>query len=64
MLIGSPKIGDILECYRDLGGVSIINKGDKALYLGHSQIKILTGPSKDWIYTLLITAPFVVVCPN
>jgi len=50
--------GDILICDKDLQGIATINKGDKARYLGHSQIKMLDGVSKDWVFTLLITAPF------
>ena len=49
---------DILICDKDLQGIATINKGDKARCLGHSQIKMPDGASKDWIFTLLISAPF------
>ena len=35
--------------------------GDRAVYLGESQIKMLSGVAKDWLFTILITADLEVV---
>lgn len=42
---------------KSLDGICKINKGDKAVYLGGNQAKIISGPSKDWVVYLDITAP-------
>ena len=53
--------GDFLEFSKDLDGVCRINKGECAVYLGDSQARILTGPSRGWVVTLCIDAPVEIV---
>ena len=53
------KIGQKLTFTADLSGVCQINKGDQAIYLGSSQARITTGPSKDWLVWLELSAPVV-----
>ena len=58
MLTAKCTTGDTIVCTKDLEGIATINKGNKAICLGHSQVKMLDGPSKDWVFTLTIAAPF------
>ncbi len=46
-----------------VGGVCHVNKGDTAVYLGQSQARITSGPSKDWLVWLTIDAPVAVIRP-
>ena len=58
MLTAKCNPGDVIVCTKDISGITQINKGDRARCLGHSQVRILTGPSKDWLCTLTVMAPF------
>ena len=49
--------GDRLVFTKSLGGVCKIAEGDKAIYLGNSQVKVLDGVSKGWLLNLCIDAP-------
>jgi len=42
-------------------GVCTINEGDTAIYLGNNQVRMLTGPSVDWLLTLSVDAPIKAV---
>ncbi|MFA5379126.1 MAG: hypothetical protein WC455_25445 [Dehalococcoidia bacterium] len=59
-----PSEGETLVCTRALSGHDLIPgiaKGDRAVYLGHSQIRMLTGAAAGWVFTLEIGAPFNIV---
>jgi len=49
--------GEILEFTKDITGVCQVARGDKMVYIGKSQAKILAGASKDWVVCLLYNAP-------
>lgn len=51
------EVGQMLTFTKDLEGVCKVTKGDKLIYLGNSQARILTGESTDWLVTLCIDAP-------
>ena len=54
------EAGDILEIATMRGkleGVCTLHNGDRLVYLGHSQAKVLTGESQGWLVTLAIDAP-------
>jgi len=56
------EAGDILEVASIRGkleGVCVLENGDRLRYLGNSQARVLTGPSKDWLLTLRIDAPVI-----
>lgn len=53
----NPKVNQVLTFTKDLTGVCTINQGDKAIYLGNNQARIISGLSKDWLVTLTIDAP-------
>ena len=56
------QVGDILEIATINGkieGVCTLHNGDRLVYLGHGQAKVLTGESKDWLVTLTIDAPVI-----
>ena len=53
------ETGQKFSFTKDLGGVCQIKEGDKAVYLGNNQAKILTGESKDWLVYLTISAPIL-----
>ena len=56
-------IGQEFTFTRDLDGICRINKGDKGIYLGYSQARIVTGPSAGWLVTLTINAPIATSYP-
>ena len=51
------KIGTLIEFTKCLQGECEINAGDRAVYLGDSQAKVLNGPSANRIVVLTINAP-------
>ena len=56
------ETGDILEVatmWGKLEGVCTLYNGDRLVYLGNSQAKVLSGPSKDWLVRLAIDAPVI-----
>ena len=56
------QVGDILEVASIKGrleGVCTLLNGDRLRYLGHSQARVLTGPSRDWLVTLAVDAPVI-----
>lgn len=59
MTIGRWNKGDRLVFTGNLTGVCTINKGDTAIYLGNSQIRMTNGPSKDWLATVCFDAPII-----
>lgn len=66
MLTAKCNKGDMIICTKDLKvrdlhgktNIAAINKGDKAIYLGRSQVRMIDGPAKNWLFTLTIMAPF------
>ena len=49
--------GEHLYFTEDLPGVCPVNAGDEMVYLGNSQARIMSGPSKGWLVTICIDAP-------
>jgi hypothetical protein len=55
-------IGDILEVATirgQLEGTCTLSNGDRMVYLGNSQARVISGPSKDWLVHLAIDAPVI-----
>ena len=57
MITGRFKPGEVLVFIASIEGVCRINKGDRAIYLGNSQARIVGGPSSGWLVTLCADAP-------
>jgi len=54
--------GDLLEVASISGridGVCTLNNGDRLVYLGRGQAKVLSGPSKNWLVNLAADAPVI-----
>ena len=61
------KVGDILEICTMRGkleGICTLNNGDRLVYLGNSQAKVVTGESEGWLVTLAVDAPVIVIYPD
>ena len=61
MLEEEIQPGDIIRTIRDIcytDGSMVIGEGDRAIYMGGSQIRMLNGIAEDKIFTLTILAPF------
>ncbi|MFA5379522.1 MAG: hypothetical protein WC455_27440 [Dehalococcoidia bacterium] len=59
-----PQQGETLVCTKTMSGHDLIPgiaKGDRAIYLGKSQIRMLNGAAAGWVFTLEIGAPFNIV---
>jgi hypothetical protein len=65
-VVRRPQDGETLVCTRTVSGHDLIPgiaKGDRAVYLGKSQIRMMNGAAAGWVFTLEIGAPFNIV-PN
>lgn len=50
------QTGTLLQFTKSISGTDIL-EGDKAVYLGNSQIRIITGNCTNMVFSLLISAP-------
>ena len=57
MILDKLEAGDRLVFTKSLGGIFEVKEGDELEYLGNSQARITTGKGKNWLVTLLVTAP-------